>query len=667
MNKEIQSHRLLNQALQAINSGNIQGAQHHVEEALKINRRSPDAYLMLGIIKGIENLHADAEIFLRKALDLDKKNYFIFFNLAKSLSEQGKDADSLKWHRKAVELNPKSADAWLNYGNSLLKLGELDTAAIAYDRTLQINENCAPAYANKARCLIHRKAYDEAENFLNRALSFEPNLAEAWNVKGLLFRAQKQYRQAIAQFERSLELNPEQAEAWFNLANSLYSIEKYEEALTSYSRAIELNPNHSDAWTNRGATLRELNIFEEALLCHEKAIALDANHAVAWSNKGYVECELKRFKEGLASCERAISIKPELEVAWKNRGSILEIMQRYEEALASYNKALDIDPDYSEVRFNKASLLLKLKKFEEGFALYSNRWQRKKIEKTPGITQIREWEGASDAAKNILLQAEQGVGDEVFYASALSCVDKSLKITLTADKRLISIFKRSFPGIEVVDRETIDNLLTNQVYDAQTTMGSLGPILNLNENRIKHLKRPYLFASTTRKSQIVEKETSLYTKPVCGIAWRSANKVIGADKSIRLDSFGELFASSNLNFTNLQYGDVDDELNLFEKNNGVHIHQTQDLDIFNDIEGLLALIDTCDIVVTTSNVTAHLAGALGKKGLVLVPFGKGRIWYWHENEDYGTWYPSLRIVYQQNPYDWTDAIAKATEWVRENI
>ena len=41
-----------------------------------------------------------------------------------------------------------------------------------------------------------------------------------------------------------------------------------------------------------------------------------------------------------------------------------------------------------------------------------------------------------------------------------------------------------------------------------------------------------------------------------------------------------------------------------------------DLDLYADLEGLAALCAACDLVVTGSNVTAHVAGALGRLKIV---------------------------------------------------
>jgi ADP-heptose:LPS heptosyltransferase len=116
-------------------------------------------------------------------------------------------------------------------------------------------------------------------------------------------------------------------------------------------------------------------------------------------------------------------------------------------------------------------------------------------------------------------------------------------------------------------------------------------------------------------------------------------------------------------FVSLQYGSTADEIEFVEKNIGIKIHTIDGLDIFNDIDGLVSLISLCDLVVTTSNITAHLTGAIGKKGMVLMPFSKGKIWYWHSGVGPSLWYPSLELVSQSQMNDWTDPINKCKEWV----
>ena len=79
--------------------------------------------------------------------------------------------------------------------------------------------------------------------------------------------------------------------------------------------------------------------------------------------------------------------------------------------------------------------------------------------------------------------------------------------------------------------------------------------------------------------------------------------------------------------------------------------------ICNDIDGLAALITACDFVVTVSNTTAHLAGALGKETYVLVPFGQARMWYWFHDRADNPFYPDIKIRRQAKTHDWASLMA----------
>jgi hypothetical protein len=62
--------------------------------------------------------------------------------------------------------------------------------------------------------------------------------------------------------------------------------------------------------------------------------------------------------------------------------------------------------------------------------------------------------------------------------------------------------------------------------------------------------------------------------------------------------------------------------------------------------------------VTSSNVTVHLAGALGKPAHLITPASRGKIWYWHENQPRSLWYPSVRMHWQAPDRSWRGAIAE---------
>jgi hypothetical protein len=114
-------------------------------------------------------------------------------------------------------------------------------------------------------------------------------------------------------------------------------------------------------------------------------------------------------------------------------------------------------------------------------------------------------------------------------------------------------------------------------------------------------------------------------------------------------------------FVNLQYGDCRADLARVKKQLGVEVYQDPDVDAFSDIDGLFAQIAATDLVITTSNTTAHIAGAQNKPVWILLPVGGGLPWYWFLRRSDSPWYPSARLIRAQSKESawWTVPVASA--------
>jgi hypothetical protein len=154
---------------------------------------------------------------------------------------------------------------------------------------------------------------------------------------------------------------------------------------------------------------------------------------------------------------------------------------------------------------------------------------------------------------------------------------------------------------------------------------------------------------------------------ICGISWRSKNETIGKYKTLDLVNLKGILGLQGITFVNLQYNPPLEELKLFEAEHKVCIKNFSEVDLFNDVDSLCSLVDACDFVVSISNINAHVAGALGKKTFLLVPFSKGRHWYWHEKTSRSLWYPSVEIFSQTQTGDWTKSINEIKEKIVEEI
>ena len=296
--------------------------------------------------------------------------------------------------------------------------------------------------------------------------------------------------------------------------------------------------------------------------------------------------------------------------------------------------------------------------FAEGWPAYEWRWREKGAEaKRYDFT---PWAVERTPGRRLLLWGEQGLGDEILYSSMLGeLAAAGTEITLEIDPRLGALMQRSFPGVRVVAR-TDPPRVDPATFDCQSPLGNLGRWLRPSFDAFpKH--GGYLRADTGRADLFAERLRRPGPGKVVGISWSSANRDIGVEKSSALVDWAQLLRAPGIRFVNLQYGDTAEAREALRQRHDPGITHLDDVDLRNDIEGLAALCDACDLIITVSNVTAHMAGALGKPVWLLAPRAKGRIWYWFSGRGDSPWYPSMRIFTQETPGDWQQVLGRVAQ------
>ena len=207
MNPQLQI--MLQQAIQAFQSGNYERADSILVKVIKADSKNLPAFHILGLIKASQKKYKEAIELLGKAVKLDPNEPSLRFNLAKALMDSGAYMESIPHHKKAVELAPNNPEAWLNYGKAFSDLNAYEEALSIYDKALIINPGYAEAFLNKGATLKELKRYEEAIVCAESALRINPNLAEGWVNKGVALKEFKRYEEVISHYEKALSLKSE--------------------------------------------------------------------------------------------------------------------------------------------------------------------------------------------------------------------------------------------------------------------------------------------------------------------------------------------------------------------------------------------------------------------------------------------------------------------------
>ena len=300
---------------------------------------------------------------------------------------------------------------------------------------------------------------------------------------------------------------------------------------------------------------------------------------------------------------------------------------------------------------------LSLGHFAEGWDLYEHRWAAMigKWHRRPYPQPL--WNGEPIDGV-LLVWGEQGLGDQILHAGLIEELNGyANSLVVEVEPRLVQLFARSFPRVRVVGQQP---QLYDGRLDAHLPMGSLGKYFRSSWEAFPRRQRGYLVADDTIAKSLRQR-LATDSRIVVGLSWRSVNPAFGRSKSARLIDFASVLRRPGCRFIDLQYGDTLEERQAVSYDIGVVVERLDDVDNTNDIDALAALITACDIVVTVSNTTAHLAGALGKPTWVMVPYGHAGIWYWFKQKSDSPWYPHVRVKYQTSNQSWADLIATTIE------
>lgn len=378
-----------------------------------------------------------------------------------------------------------------------------------------------------------------------------------------------------------------------------------------------------------------------------QALDIDETHVGAWGNLGLVYQHAGLPDAALRHYETALRLDPNSPSVLTCYGFLLGELGHRDNARRAFERAVEIKPGFPDAQSNLANMAFEEHDFERAWALWEARYDTLPQRVKPRYQDIPLWDGAP--TKRLALWPEQGVGDMILFTTLLpDLIGRGQDFVCEVDERLLPAYRRSFPTSKFCLRSESETAFT--ACTAQSSLEGLGKFL-----------RPTVRSFYAQPHRLLVPPEYEPWKPDgrkhIAISWRSFMNTLGKHverrKSGPLAMFGPLAAREDIQLVDVQYGETGPEI----VSAGLPI-QRFEIDLRNNLDQVLAVIDRCYAVVTTCNVTAHMAGALGKLTYVMRLSGYQPLWTWCPDDDgRSLWYPSIQIIVRDTWAECIDAVS----------
>jgi tetratricopeptide (TPR) repeat protein len=575
--------------------------------------------------------------------------------------QAGDLASAREQYRLVLDQMPDHPEALYLAGALDYQSGASGDAVPKLERSLAVRPGYLPALEMLGAASASVRKFDQAARCFEMAAAQKPQSAEIrYNHATALFNLGS-YAPAAAAFRQALGLKPDDASSLYFLAVALRLNGELAAAAAAYADLLKIQPRDARALDEYGGVLFDLGRIAEAEEVIRRAIAAAPERASPYTNLGRIhQADPARAAEAVALHDQAIARDSALADAHNNRGVALYSLGRFDDAVTSFRRAIALKPALADAHHNLGNALLTLGDMAAGWEAFEWRWKCAGRKSTPRPFPQPPWQGEDLEGKRLLVWGEQGLGDELLYGSMVADLhERGIAVVWETDPRLAALAQRSFPGFQVVARSSPPDAATgDRRIGAQISTASLGRYMRPSFKGLPERAR-YLTADPTSAAAYRSRLLTGDKTRLVGISWASTSPDIGAYKTSALTAWAPIWRAAGRDsiVVDLQYGDTAAERAAAN----LDLIHLEDLDLLHDVDGLAALISACDVVVSVSNTTAHLAGALGTPVCVMVAGGTAKLWYWGDGEGASAWYPSARIFKQRKAGDWDEVIARVAE------
>lgn len=404
-----------------------------------------------------------------------------------------------------------------------------------------------------------------------------------------------------------LNTNPEDALALFLLGTIEAKAERYGLAYNLFQRVVDIRPQRAEAWNNVG-------------------MALCGIHRNAEARKAFLEAWQREQKCANYPANVALTYLEERE---------------YRKALEWCAKAFKLDPEHTGAKTTSGMANLALGNWADGWPGMAYAIGGK-FRKEVVYGDEPRWDGSP--GKTVVVYGEQGLGDEVMYASCVpDAVENCEKVVVECDHRLEGLFRRSFPRTSVYGTRRQNEVAWPAKYaiDGRCPIGQLPQWFRPEPESCPGT--PYLVADPERRLQWRALFDSWGKKPKIGLCWSGGSKHNHPEaRDVGIEGFRPLIDGIEADWVSLQYRDPSEEIEA----SGLPVRHYPRATLTADYDDTAGLVAELDLVVGPHTSVHHLAGALGVPSLILVPTKS----IWIYAQDRLPWYSTATLVRQRGTW-----------------
>lgn len=478
--------------------------------------------------------------------------------------------------------------------------------------------------------------FDEAKKIYLEFLNENPKQPDVSNLVGLIYLQRQNYQEAQKFFEYAVEGFP-CAEYFQNLGFAFYKQKIFEKAMQCFEKAITYEPNNVDFIRNLAKLAKDAKQTDFAINFYKKSLVIVPKDQIAWNNIGLLYEQKHDYKSAKEAYIKSLKIKKNYE-ALHNLGVLYRMERNFQESVNCLKDALKLKPTAQQTLLALGMSYLSQKDCKNGYKYY--------MTKKPEINSLykNHWHGGENKDKTLLVYYDSGFGDQIMFCRYLDIVKNKFKhVKFLTHIALYNLFKNNFKDIEILLNDD-DN------YDYSDNIMYLNCHLGLEFDNIPY-SQGYL------KSEKSDDERFNTNKKKIGLFWQG-NYDGYKNRAIALKELSTLLDIENAQF----YSFVkDDKLNQIKD-------YPQIIDIGKDVKDFAdtaSKLMALDLFITIDTAAANLAGALGVKTFLLLPYASE--WRWFSDTKTTPWYDSVTIFKQKQHWDWAPVVEEIYEILKKSV